>query len=353
MFLRSIGSPSIRRLLFLLVFLSASFLIRCYFYRPYFGIDDSNITQVYGWNLAHGNGWRYFPGAEHVEGTTSFLYTLLWAVAFLCPYPHLVMQGVNMFCCLVACWFALRCLEALRDPDPAEPWITLPFLAYILWLALNPGILTWSTITLMDSSVWTALVIMAVYLLCRLSHERDFSSYSWRMAFVTALAALTRPESVALVPVFLILAGSIAYWFSRSGRTAFLTVAFPALTYVIVGGGLTLFRYLYFGYPWPNTYYAKVSTDPIYNLKQGLVYLSRTNLASPFLIPLIVLTIVLATRAGILLLRGADSGERHWSLLSIALSSLALLTITIMGGEAITSSRAALWCRRSCWSHSR
>jgi len=36
---------------------------------------------------------------------------------------------------------------------------------------------------------------------------------------------------------------------------------------------LTAFRMLYFGYPLPNTYYAKVSPDLLYNLRWGAIYL--------------------------------------------------------------------------------
>src|ERR1700759_3168150 len=38
------------------------------------GIDDENITQVYGQNLAHGFGYVYTPNFEHVEGATSPLW---------------------------------------------------------------------------------------------------------------------------------------------------------------------------------------------------------------------------------------------------------------------------------------
>ena len=36
---------------------------------------------------------------------------------------------------------------------------------------------------------------------------------------------------------------------------------------------LTVARLQYFGYPFPNTYYAKVSSNPIDNIAQGLHYL--------------------------------------------------------------------------------
>jgi len=50
-------------------------------------------------------------------------------------------------------------------------------------------------------------------------------------------------------------------------------IALPSAIYLLTLGGLTLFRLLYFGYPLPNTYYAKVSPDIAYNLSQGARYL--------------------------------------------------------------------------------
>ena len=49
----------------------------------------------------------------------------------------------------------------------------------------------------------------------------------------------------------------------------------------VVLGLLTLFRLQYFGYPLPNTYYAKVSPSLAYNLEDGAVYLLKYLTADP------------------------------------------------------------------------
>src|SRR5581483_10691088 len=137
------------RFLLLTVFLLGAVLVRCYYYRPYFGIDDSSIGQVYSQNLVEGHGWRYSPGTERVEGTTSFLYTLIWAVAFLTPSPHLVMHAFNFLCCLAACWWGLRILDLMRSPEAETRGDWPSTVAYLVWLAVTPGIITWTTVTLM------------------------------------------------------------------------------------------------------------------------------------------------------------------------------------------------------------
>src|SRR3954471_6578714 len=46
------------------------------------GIDDANITQVYAKNISSGLGYVFYPGGERVEGSTSFLWTVLNALSF-------------------------------------------------------------------------------------------------------------------------------------------------------------------------------------------------------------------------------------------------------------------------------
>jgi len=53
---------------------------------PQVGFDDANITQVYARHLAEGHGFVYNIGGERVEGSTSLIWTLLNAAAFLTAY---------------------------------------------------------------------------------------------------------------------------------------------------------------------------------------------------------------------------------------------------------------------------
>ena len=45
------------------------------------------------------------------------------------------------------------------------------------------------------------------------------------------------------------------------------------IAFLVSLAALTLFRLLYFGYPFPNTFYAKVSPSFVYNVQQGTQYL--------------------------------------------------------------------------------
>jgi len=52
------------------------------------------------------------------------------------------------------------------------------------------------------------------------------------------------------------------------------------ITYIVTVIALVSFRLFYFGYPFPNTYYAKVSTDYQYNIDVGLKYLNSLLLSN-------------------------------------------------------------------------
>lgn len=69
-------------------------------------------------------------------------------------------------------------------------------------------------------------------------------------------------------------------------KTSSLGISFnksiiPLSVFICTIIGLILWRLSYFGYPLPNTYYAKVSSDILSNLKHGIGYLYRFLSANP------------------------------------------------------------------------
>ena len=64
---------------------------------------------------------------------------------------------------------------------------------------------------------------------------------------------------------------------TKAVRAIVPLLAVIAITVVI----LTIFRTLYFGYPLPNTYYAKVSPSLSYNFSQGVRYFTAYSISDP------------------------------------------------------------------------
>jgi arabinofuranosyltransferase len=228
--------------------------------RPSLGIDDAHIFFVYGQNIAAGHGVVYNAGGERVEGFSSPLWLLFVSIAFsLSNQPELWLLVLAIV--LVA--VAVAILWHFVDGSEKISWRGFLLLA---WVLSSPGYIIWMSLTLMDSALWSALLILTTVAVLR------GRSHRWRLAGLLALLVWARPEALAWGPFFI----GLALWMAvvaRGWRTAIVETMPPLLTFVAAQVALLLLRLAYFGYPLPNTYYAKVSPDLTYNLWHGLLYL--------------------------------------------------------------------------------
>jgi arabinofuranosyltransferase len=247
---------------------------------PLTGIDDANIYLVYARNLADGHGFVYNIGGERVEGFTSPLWTLLSALAVkFTPQPELALLVFNII--LVS--LGITCaLEVIQQPSAGETkkrgtglvWSAL----FLIIIFTSPRYIVWNTITLMENALWSTLLVIATVLVIR--DEKLSKAINTQFLPVSILLLLTRPESILWVPVFL---GMLFLRLTFTGRfTSTLKTLAPSIVGILLCLALvTLFRLQYFGYPLPNTYYAKVSPSFAYNLEQGALYLIRYFLSDP------------------------------------------------------------------------
>ncbi|HYF65939.1 MAG TPA: hypothetical protein VD886_24125 [Herpetosiphonaceae bacterium] len=230
--------------------------------EPALGIDDADIFLVYGRNIASGNGGVYSPGGERVEGFSSPLWTLIVASGFVVfDDPRFFLLLVNLFLLSAALTIVARQIEAMSG-SRLSGWI------FVLWALSAPGFVIWNSLTLMDTALWTSVLLVgAATVIAQPLHSR-------RLALIAALLVLTRPEGILWGGVF-ILATTIRIASQHGWRAAYAHIKLPCLAYGGVLAALTIFRLAYFGYPLPNTYYAKVSADTAYNVRQGQKYFKR------------------------------------------------------------------------------
>ena len=269
----------------LLISVFATWLAAASVGRPLTGIDDANIFFKYAENLSNGHGFVYNIEGERVEGFTSLLWVLVCAACFRCSAsPEWLLLGINV--ALLA--FAIQYLSAFlaswgnsrQKNDHEELKRQLICLAIsAVWLVLNPKFVIWSTITLMDIGIWSAVFLFGTVQAARhcVNPQRKNSV---GLSVAGCLMLLVRPEGMLIVPTwfFATVLGRVIQRPPSMSRAASVTLALkslfiPVLTYVLVLGGLFAFRMTYFGFPFPNTFYAKVSPDRFYNLKLGLGYL--------------------------------------------------------------------------------
>jgi arabinofuranosyltransferase len=256
--------------------IGATFWAWAQFQYPLTGIDDANIYFVYARNFAGGHGFVYNVGGERVEGFTSLLWVLVCSVAFRMsarPEPWLLASSVAAMSVVLGSgvlWVTRR-FSVVADGS-----IAALLAALFLWLVTTPEYVTWTTVTLMDTGLWCALLFSATLVVLtedrRLGSEVPPSLVNASLSGLLVLLVLARPEAFLWTPL-LVLALVAARARRLGWRVALKSVALPGGATILSAACLTVFRLEYFGFPLPNTFYAKVSPLLWYDLRQGGAYL--------------------------------------------------------------------------------
>ncbi|HEY2399014.1 MAG TPA: hypothetical protein VGI23_01605 [Steroidobacteraceae bacterium] len=260
------------------------------------GIDDENITQVYGQNLAHGFGFVYTPHFEHVEGATSTLWVAVhWLFYSITAQPE---PFILIFCALVTGLTLYWSLGIARFVANA---LALP--GWTIWIAMlataaQPNFFHWTVVTMMDQGIWGTIVLGLVYVLVRETSNPDTPPRVSILGLaLCALSVLARPESMLLMPAMLAIAAAVVAVNRGIGSAIRYAAPYFASVFVTLAG-LTAFRLQYFGYPFPNTYYAKVSSNPVDNIATGFHYVVGFLSSNVLAIPC-VLAVALAVLIGL------------------------------------------------------
>jgi hypothetical protein len=264
-------------------------------------IDDAYITYRYGWNLAHGHGLIYNVGEAPVEGYTTFLWALLSSAAIVLGWhPAAVTQAINI--ALSQCLLALAYYLGRKLMPQSNGWP----LAAVLLLAVDTSLLVYGPKgSGMETVAFALLALVPIALLWNprspAAHSALGTQHSaLRVAagVALALASLTRPEGVL---VTIVLLGVLALQQRAGGRHLWRLLLPIALPYLAIVLPYQIWRVSFYGYPFPNTFYAKTGLSPA------------------------------------LVLRGAryawDFAASHWFLVLLALIALAL------GGWTLLSKR--------------
>lgn len=219
------------------------------------GSDDAYISYRYAHNLARGHGLVFNPG-ERVEGYSNLIYVLLLTPFFRWARPDAIYPisvALNLLFAAGA-WALLSRLAARRLDATRAGLASLLFgLCPVLWLWTASGMET-PLVLLLQIAVWM-LVDQAA---------RGAAVRPAALAAVVVLSVLTRADGFvvpALAVVYLLVVG----------RKREALVAVSALGATLAG--LVGWRLAYYGYPLPNTYYAKVSGPVSQRLVQGSLQL--------------------------------------------------------------------------------
>jgi len=257
---------------------------------PLIGIEDANIFFVYAMNIAGGHGFVYNIGSERVEGFTSLLWILICAFAFkISAYPELLLLLISGILVSLGLAAALAYIEsALFFRSGGFKFLNSPVIFLALLFSM-PAYIIWLVITLMDVALWSSLLLITTVVVAR-ACSSPIKKANILFSGLLVLLLVTRPEAVLWDAVFIL--GLFAVRVSNYRWAAALkSIRLPAAFYLVTIGGLTLFRLKYFGYPLPNTFYAKVSPSILYDLAQGALYLVGYVISNP-IIAVCILTVI-------------------------------------------------------------
>jgi hypothetical protein len=241
--------------------------------------DDTYISLQYAKNLASGNGLVFNIG-ERVEGFTSLLWVLLLSISYLInvdpiSYAKFLSIGFGYLTIISTYYFTKLLLRRLTADSSPFSELNIFLLSLIpSCLLLFSGTYYYWSVSGMGTTLFTFLVTMGLYFLIR---ELPDGKISLRSAILFGIACLTRPEGIYIVSLVLLMI-FISYWikpelnlknaiistYKLFGLKFLLIIILPNLL-------LLIFRLAYFGYPLPNTFYAKTGFH-LAQLYNGLKY---------------------------------------------------------------------------------
>lgn len=293
--------------LFLMILSAPNPLSPIDFLRP---VDDAFISYRYAENVAHGRGLAYNPG-DRVEGGTS-----IGLIALLTPFSFLGVARLD-FIAVIMSLLASAATVALayrlmRRDNEDEPRAGEGFA--LVYLTLSVSVLVWAWAGMeaaLLSTVWLAAIL-------RHLRERDQARSPWLSALLTVAAGWLHPDGILIAVVL-----GLSWLIPFDKKRAIRGVAYGTIV-VAVFGAYWLWRWRYFGYPMPNTFYVKAGDGGLSLAKAGLTYVRVAWIAT--LVPLIALYY------GIRRARSWRTWPR-WAFLMLGLAAIYTAYVIKVGGD--------------------
>jgi len=270
-------------------------------------VDDAYISFRYARNAARGFGLTFNVGERRVEGYTNFLWTVLLIPVFWLGLPaHTASIVLGILC-------ALGCLVLLIRSQSLAPGTSWLGIIAALLLAADGSFALWAVGGL-EAPLFSFLVLSGV-----LAYVREMTavesngltpvpvSGAW-----FALAAMTRPEGLlvyALTGVH-----QVATRLIRDRKLVTRQDWYRLGLFALIWAPWFAFRWRYYGYPLPNTFYAKVTlSDSTAQRARGWDYVTTFVRIHLGVLPLLVALLPLL--------------RKRWRLWS----SYLLLTVVVYG----------------------
>lgn len=211
--------------------------------QPWY-IEDAAISFAYARNWVNGDGLVPWVGGEHVEGYSNALWTYLLGIAYalgVSPWTSSKVFG-GIFGCFAQLFAYLLARRAIPGESKSAallvPWFLAASTQFVVWN--SSGLENSLFCMLLAGGLWTLVV-----------EVEDNRRTPWSAGFFFFLA-MTRPDGLAYAGIGLIgrTLGTLAH---RQWAAWLLWV----LAFGLPWGAYNAWRYSYFAWEWPLTWYAK------------------------------------------------------------------------------------------------
>ena len=253
-------TPRIYLMCTMIFLLAHGFFLSSQFYHNAY--DDAYISFRYAKNVVAGNGLVYNPG-ERVEGYTNFLWIIL--------LTFFARIGCNMVTVSKVLGFLFSMVTMILVFFFSRKYLRIDLrltLVPLSLLALDSSFAS-SAISGMETALFTFLVTAGAFAYIHESNKEKVFPYS---SLLFAGASLTRPEGLLIWGMTILhrivhgILTSHVGWLKKSLKSL-LVVIFVYVPYF-------LWRYNYYEYLFPNTFYAKTGGGWM-QVQRGLEYLGH------------------------------------------------------------------------------
>jgi len=254
--------------IFILIVLAYSLYAGSFIYRTTYVIDgkrffslfdDAMISMKYAKSFVGGHGLVWNPGGAKVEGYTNTLWVLYMAIFHLFPIDpskiSLCIQVSGALFLIANLFFVKKIADIISD-DSVIVSISAVFLT-AFYFPLN----YWGLLG-MEVSVLTLIISASIWKALECIKSGKFSIWLY---VLLGIGTLVRPDiAVPFLAIIMFLT-----WVDSENREKHIKLGL--LLFVSFVFSQTLFRYLYFGEIFPNTYYLKMTGYPaILRITRGL-----------------------------------------------------------------------------------
>jgi arabinofuranosyltransferase len=229
-------------------------------------LDDAYIFFRYAENIANGYGFVWNIGELPVEGFTSFLYlVILVLVKFFTIDLELFSILFGIISSALTLYIAYLIYDHLYSKNLNHPSANL---ITVIILALSPAYTYWSGAG-METSFYSMFLLLTIYLFLKLS---DKSRYSLLIGALFGILCIIRFEAVLFfaAALYYLMKEKSSLLKIKINRNAILF----AIGFTVLFGSYFIWRWSYFGYFFPNTFYAKTGGG-VQQIAGGFLYIIK------------------------------------------------------------------------------